>query len=162
MDVTWPLPKQKTDPWFGNPSAFWSGKESAAEDTRLPSKKDRSNQDYFEPSDRLKRADASLDALSSLYTVPVRSTVESFLMHRRKLRTLLFAAYPRLVRIFPDAKLELRLIEDMEDNLGRLRVSIAAQNRNNARQALDLFEEEWWLDHVQDSGGLLDFTLRRG
>jgi hypothetical protein len=110
---------------------------------------------------RTNQLNGAFGVLAGLYAVPNTTAVHTFLVHRRTLRELLFDAYPRIKKIFGErVNAELRLIEDMEDNLERLRVSIVT-NRGDARQALERFDEEWWLDHVQFSEGLLNFTLRR-
>jgi len=109
----------------------------------------------------MNQSNGAFEVLAGLYAIPNTTAVRTFLVHRRPLRELLFGAYPRIKRIFGvRVKAELRLIEDMEDDLERLRVSIVS-NREDARQALERFDEEWWLDHVQDAEGLLDFTVRR-
>jgi hypothetical protein len=146
---------------LGDLGAFWPGRRTSPE---TPSTKDagRTNETSVrEATAGPPNANWAVDVLSNLYTVPVRSTVEAFLVHRRPLRTLLFDAYPRLIKIFgSDAKLELRLIEDMEDDVCRIRVSIRS-GRDDARPKLERFDEEWWLDHIQNSDGLLNFVLRR-
>jgi len=111
--------------------------------------------------DMHQQANGAFDVLAGLYEVPNGRAVRRFLVRRRPLRGLLFDAYPRIMKIFGErVNTELKLIEDMDDNLERLRVSIVS-NRDDARQALERFDEEWWLDHVQRAEGLLDFVLRR-
>jgi|SRR5882762_2277094 len=110
---------------------------------------------------RADREDGIFNALSSFYTILDPAVVRTFLTDHRKLRSFLFSALPKIKESFGNpVTTELRLIEDMEDNLLRLRVSIIS-SRLDARQALEQFDENWWLDQVQNAEGLLDFTLRR-
>jgi hypothetical protein len=159
------FPYAAPEPLVGSLDAFpLVGKRPLAEDLDSEAgSKVGSHQKYSAPprTSNVEQVNGSIDVLSSLYTIPVRSDIAAFLVRRRPLRTLLFDAYPKLVNIFGSGtKFELRVIEDMEEDSARLRVSINSR-RDNARQALEQFDEEWWLDHVQHSEGLLNFVLRR-
>jgi hypothetical protein len=107
------------------------------------------------------RQDNIFDVLSSFYSIGNPATVQRFLTEHRNLRSILFRALPKIVDNFGrNVKAELRLIDDMEDDLQRVRVSILSDNQD-AREALERFDEAWWLDNVQSTEGLLDFALRR-
>jgi hypothetical protein len=106
------------------------------------------------------QSNGAFEVLASLYTIPNAAGVNKFLRHHRPLRGLLFDALPKIKSQFGNTvRPELLLIEDMEDDLQRLRVTITS-NRGDASQALERFDEDWWLDHIQFSQGLLNFTLR--
>lgn len=150
VTAAWNFPSKETRTRLGGLDAFWI--ERDPEDT--PEK----TSDFTRP----KEVNGAFAVLSGLYSIPHTSPVQNFLVHRRAVRELLFSAFPHIKKIFGEAtKAELRLIQGMDNNDSeRLRVTIIS-DRENARQGLEQFDEEWWLDHVQNSDGLLNFVLRR-
>jgi len=106
------------------------------------------------------QANSSFEVLASVYSIPDESGTRSFLTHHRDIASLLFGALPNIKTYFGEsARAEVRLIEDMEDNLKRLRVTVTSKSKD-ASDALDKFDEEWWLDNIQFSKGLLSFSLK--
>jgi len=152
MDVEWPSTEAP-------PENQYEPREPVAPSKPSQTIQQLEERQSFHPKQR--QINGAFDVLAGLYRVSDAKAVNRFLIHRRFVRELLFEAYPRIKRVFGErVHAELRLVEDMEDNLERLRVNIIS-NDAQARLALEQFDEEWWLDRVQDSEGLLDFTLKR-
>jgi hypothetical protein len=102
----------------------------------------------------------NVESLATLYSIKDVVAVECFLRAHRFLVGLLFSAFPRINRVFgTGVGKELDLLEDPDDNSSSLIVHIITNNPN-AYQTLESFDEEWWLDHVGKSAGLLNFAIR--
>jgi len=107
------------------------------------------------------RLSASFDALTSLYSVRNPLAVERFLSIHHPLRSLLFSAFAKISAIFGvGVRTELELVEDPDDQLLSLMVSIICE-RTNAGESLVRFDETWWLDHINLAEGLLNITVRK-
>jgi hypothetical protein len=106
-----------------------------------------------------KRSNAKFAILSGFYTVRNPVAVQDFLVGRRPLLDLLFAALPKVKETWgADAKTELELLHDPEDDSSSLVVHVSS-NHPNAYAALDHFDEQWWLNHIGESEGLLNFSV---
>jgi len=106
-----------------------------------------------------KRSNAKFAILSGFYTVRNPIAVQEFLLDRRPLFDLLFAALPKVKETWGgDAKTELELLQDPEDESSSLVVHVLS-NHPNTYAALDHFDEQWWLNHIGESEGLLNFSV---
>jgi len=106
------------------------------------------------------RADARFEILSGFYTVRDPINVRHFLMRRPALVTLLFEALPKVKEAWGrDAKTELELLEDPEDDSSSLVVRVES-NDPDPYTALDRFDEQWWLAKAGSSDGLLNFAVQ--
>ena len=102
----------------------------------------------------------SFDMLASFYSVPTPIAVTNFLNEHKQLPKLLFSAFPRIKSAWGiQAKPELDVVNDPEGGVSIMTVRLNSE-LPNAYQALDRFDEEWWLDHIAEAEGLLNFTLR--
>lgn len=98
----------------------------------------------------------SFSTLTSFYSVTTPMAVESFLQEHKQLPKLLFSAFPRIKSVWgAHANPELTVVDDPEGGFPMLTVRL----NSNAYEALDRFDEEWWLDHIGEAEGLLNFTL---
>jgi hypothetical protein len=105
------------------------------------------------------RSEANFSVLSEFYSVRNPSAVRHFLVGRRPLFDLLFAALPKVKETWGrDAKSELELLHDPEDDSDSLVVHVLS-NHPDAYAALDRFDEQWWLGHISASEGLLNFSV---
>jgi hypothetical protein len=101
----------------------------------------------------------SFGTLAAFYSVESPIAVEKFLQNHTQLVALLFSAFPRLKSTWgAEIKPELTLLEDPEGGYPVLMVRLIS-NRADAYEALDRFDDEWWLDHIRDAEGLLNFSL---
>jgi hypothetical protein len=106
-----------------------------------------------------KRSDAKFSILSGFYSVRNPSAVQDFLANRRPLVDLLFAALPKVKETWGgDAKTVLELLHDPEDDSSSLVVHVLSSHPNKYA-ALDHFDEQWWLNHIGESEGLLNFSV---
>ena len=106
-----------------------------------------------------KRSNAQFAILSGFYTVRNPVAVQDFLVDRRPLLDLLFAALPKVKETWgADARTELELLHDPEDDSSSLVVHVLS-NHQNAYAALDHFDEQWWLNRIGESEGLLNFSV---
>lgn len=102
----------------------------------------------------------SFGTLAAFYSVESPIAVERFLREHTQLVGLLFSAFPRIKWSWgAEIKPELTLLEDQEGGFPMLMVRLAS-NRTDAYEALERFDDEWWLDHIRDAEGLLNFSLR--
>ncbi len=102
----------------------------------------------------------SFDTLASFYSVSTPIAVADFLSEHKQLLKLLFSAFPRIKSIWgAQAKLELEVVDDLEGGLPIMTVRVTS-TLPDAYRALDRFDEEWWLDHIAEAEGFLNFTLR--
>lgn len=101
----------------------------------------------------------SFDTLAAFYSVESPIAIENFLQEHTQLVGLLFSAFPRIKSTWgAEIKPEITLLEDQEDGYPVLMVRLIS-NRADAYEALDRFDDEWWLDHIRDAEGLLNFSL---
>jgi hypothetical protein len=108
---------------------------------------------------QMKRSNAKFAILSGFYTVRNPIAVQEFLVERKPLFDLLFAALPKVKETWgSDAKTELELLHDPEDDSSSLVVHVLSTHPN-AYAALDHFDEDWWLNHIGESEGLLNFSV---
>jgi hypothetical protein len=102
----------------------------------------------------------SFDTLIAFYSVSSPSAVENFLNSHHQLVALLFSAFPRIKMTWgAEVKPELTLVDDQEGGYPVLMVRLSS-NMAGAYEALDRFDDEWWLDHIGEAEGLLNFSLR--
>jgi hypothetical protein len=105
------------------------------------------------------RSSAKFAILSGFYTVRNPTAVQEFLVARRPLFDLLFAALPKVKEVWgTDARTELELLYDPEDDSSSLVVHVLS-NHPNTYAALDHFDEQWWLSRIGESEGLLNFSV---
>jgi hypothetical protein len=96
--------------------------------------------------------------LTSFYSIRTPIAVEQFLREHKFLLSLLFAAFPR-INFALTCEPELSLVDDPEGGITILLVRLRSA-RPDAYEALSRFDNEWWLDHIRDAHGLLNFVLR--
>jgi hypothetical protein len=95
----------------------------------------------------------------AFYSVRSPIAVENFLSQHTNLLPLLFSAFPRINSAWgAESRPTLSVVEDPEGGFPMLIVRIATREPN-AYEALDRFDEEWWLDHISEADGLLNFSL---
>ena len=101
----------------------------------------------------------SFPTLAAFYCVANPIAVENFLRTHTKLLPLLFSAFPRIKFYWGvDTQPALTIVDDPEGGLSVLIVRLSS-NMPDAYGALDRFDEEWWLDHIREAKGLLNFSL---
>jgi len=106
-----------------------------------------------------KRSNDKFAILSGFYTIRNPIAVHEFLLNRKPVFDLLFAALPKVKEAWGgEAKTELELLQDPEDESASLVVHVLS-NHPNTYAALDQFDEQWWLNHIGESEGLLNFSV---
>jgi len=102
----------------------------------------------------------SFDTLVSFYSVSTPIAVADFLNEHKQLPKLLFSAFPRIKSFWgAQVKPELEVVDDPEGGFPIMTVRVTS-TLPDAYKALDRFDEEWWLDHIAEAEGFLNFTLR--
>ena len=98
--------------------------------------------------------------LAAFYAIATPIAIDNFLQRHTQVLGLLFSAFPRIKAAWGDeAEAELAVVEDPEGGFPLLMVRIISDNPD-AYEALEKFDEEWWLDNIRDAEGLLNFSLR--
>jgi len=111
------------------------------------------------PPDAVETGLRSFPTLAAFYSVPRPIAIESFLQKNQQLVGLLFSAFPKIRANWgTEIKPELNIVDDPDGGFPILMVRLTS-NMPDAYEALDRFDEEWWLDHIKDAEGLLNFSL---
>jgi hypothetical protein len=93
--------------------------------------------------------DENLHELKRAYVFPADSSVENFLADHPALPSVLLAAEPHLKESFgPDSIFNLEVSTDDDDSKMLYSVVIWNKTVQAAVDALERFEERWWLDHM--------------
>ena len=102
----------------------------------------------------------SFATLEAVYSVPSPIAIETLLQNHAQLTGLLFSAFPRIKATWgAEAKPELNLVDHPDGGSPLLMVRIIS-SAPNTYEALDRFDEDWWLDHIRNAEGLLNFSPR--
>ena len=105
--------------------------------------------------------DQDLVELRKSYGFPANDSVLKFLENHRAVSAVLLAAAPRLREYFRrDSILNLEVSTDEDESQTLYAVIIWHESVHTAAQALDQFEENWWLDQMTPNTTDLAFTYR--
>jgi len=105
--------------------------------------------------------DQDLVDLQKSYGFPSNDSVVKFLANHRAVSSVLLAAAPRLKEYFGhDSILNLEVSTDEDESQTLYAVTIWHENVHTAAEALDRFEENWWLDHMTPNTTDLAFTYK--
>ena len=105
--------------------------------------------------------DQDLVDLQKSYGFPANDSVVKFLANHRAVSSALLAAAPRLKEYFGhDSILNLEVSTDEDESQTLYAVTIWHENAHTAAEALDRFEENWWLDHMTPNTTDLAFTYK--
>ena len=106
------------------------------------------------------RSTTRFEILSGFYNISNLMAVQEFLQHNPALVKLLFEALPKVKEAWgPETSSTLEVLEDPEDESLSLVVRISSKNPE-PYEALDSFDEQWWLGKVALSDGLLNFSIQ--
>lgn len=103
-----------------------------------------------------------LPGLEDLYTFRNSVAVRHFLLCHPHLIDLLFEAYPHLARCFgPNPQVALEVVQDPEvaDWTQLVAYILTSLPVNQALDRLDRFDDEWFLDQVDQVDDLFNFNL---
>jgi hypothetical protein len=101
-----------------------------------------------------------IDKIRSLYVMRDEASVSDFLRRHRRLPALLADAEPHLRQFFKDSVLSLRTTTD-EHGWEMLYALVQwAGEPDDALNALDAFDDAWWLANSYPAGSSLTFTYR--
>jgi len=102
---------------------------------------------------------SALATLEQAYVLEDRSAIPAFIERNRLLELLLEAREP-LASAFGEATVKkLILVEDDEGFVTLFCSVLVPGSSDEARRALDLFDESWWLAHSHQAGGKLNFDF---
>jgi hypothetical protein len=105
------------------------------------------------------RQDSTLEALEQAYVLEDRSAIHAFIKRNRLLELLLVAQEP-LTSAFGEATVKkLTLVEDGEGFVTLFCFVLVPGGLDEARRALNSFDESWWLAHSHEAGGKLNFDF---
>ena len=105
------------------------------------------------------RQDSVLEALEQAYVIEDRSAIPAFIKRNRLLELLLAAREP-LTSAFGEATVKkLTLVEDDEGFVTLFCSVLVPGSSDEARRALDSFDESWWLARSGQAGGKLNFDF---
>jgi len=100
-----------------------------------------------------------LSAVEQAYVLDDRSDIPAFIRRNRLLELLLEAREP-LTSAFGEATVKkLTLVEDDEGFITLFCLVLAPGSLDEAKGALNLFDERWWLAHSQQADGKLNFDF---
>ena len=103
--------------------------------------------------------DALLSEVRRGYVFPANSSVTTFLAEHRTLPPLLLEAAPRLKACFgAQAVFALRAPIDDSGSQTLYVVAIWPGNVREVREALEKFDDAWWIQHSREASGYLTFT----
>lgn len=102
-----------------------------------------------------------LDQLKTLYVFPPGNALDVFLANHRSLVTVLRDAVNPLKDAFGAKSIfRLELSIDDDDSTMLYGVAVCHSTVREAAEALDRFEEDWWLDHMTRDTVDLAFTYK--
>jgi hypothetical protein len=105
------------------------------------------------------RQNSTLEALEQAYVLEDRSAIPAFIKGNRLLELLLVAQEP-LTSAFGEATVKkLTLVEDDEGFVTLFCFVLVPGGLDEARSALNSFDESWWLAHSHEAGGKLNFDF---
>lgn len=105
------------------------------------------------------RRDSTLKTLEKAYVLEDRSAIPPFARRNRLLELLLEAREP-LTSAFGEAAVKkLTLVEDDEGFVSLFCSVLVPGSSDDARRALDSFDNSWWLAHSHEAGGKLNFDF---
>jgi len=104
-------------------------------------------------------ADPAPRTLDQAYVLEDRTAIPEFIKRNRLLELLLEARGP-LVSAFGEAAVKkLTLVEDDEGFVTLFCLVMVPGDLDEARGALNSFDETWWLPHSHEAGGKLNFDF---
>jgi hypothetical protein len=101
---------------------------------------------------------AAIGEVAKLYRTPKDASVATFLRENSTIPQLLLQAAPRLKKYFGDAALTLRAPVDEDGSQTLYAVVLWPGDVTEVRQALDKFDDNWWLAKSGPDAGSLSFT----
>jgi hypothetical protein len=103
--------------------------------------------------------DADLREVGQRYVLPPDSSVITFLTKHRTLPPILLEAVPHLEACFgAHAVFTLRAPIDDSGSQTLYAVAIWPGNLREVREALEKFDDTWWIHHSREASGYLTFT----
>jgi hypothetical protein len=109
--------------------------------------------------DSQRRTHEDIDNLKKSYVFPADNAVDIFLANHRALPPVLLAAASHLEDSFgPETIFNLEVSTDDDDSQTLYAVAVWHDTVQTAVEALERFEENWWLDHMTPSTKDLAFT----
>jgi hypothetical protein len=100
-----------------------------------------------------------LDCLKKVYGFPADDSVSVFLTHHPFVRAVLHEALPHLKEFFgPENIFNLELSREEDGSQTLYAIAVWHNSVKSAAQALAVFEENWWLDHMTSGNAELAFT----
>ena len=104
-------------------------------------------------------AGSALGTLKEAYVLEDRSAIPAFITRNRLLELLLEARGPLTSSFGEAAVKKLTLVEDDEGFVTLFCLILVPDGMEEARQALDSFDESWWLARSGQVGGKLNFDF---
>ena len=105
--------------------------------------------------------DQDLAELRKCYGFPANDSVANFLANHRAITAVLISATPLLREYFGhDSVLNLEVSTDEDESQTLYAIIVWHEDVHTAAEALDQFEENWWLDHMSPSTTDLAFTYK--
>ncbi|HEX5484250.1 MAG TPA: hypothetical protein VFZ08_16655 [Terriglobia bacterium] len=103
--------------------------------------------------------DSALSGLDEVYVIDNRSAVAAFIK-RNRLLGLLIEAWEPLSAAFGETTVnKLTLVEDDEGFTTLFCLVLFPGGLDEAKRALDLFDESWWLAHAHEGAGRVNFDF---
>lgn len=103
--------------------------------------------------------DSALSGLDEAYVIDDRSAVATFIKRNRLLGLLTQAREPLSAAFGETTVNKLTLVEDDEGFTTLFCFVLFPGSLNEAKRALDLFDESWWLAHVHEGAGRVNFDF---
>ncbi len=104
-------------------------------------------------------AGSTLRTLEQAYVLEDRSAIPAFIERNRLLELLLAAREPLSSAFGEGTMKKLTLVEDDEGFVTLFCYVLVPGGLEEARRALDSFDESWWLAHSHEAGGKLNFDF---
>lgn len=103
--------------------------------------------------------DSSLGGLEQAYVLEDRSGIAAFIKRNRLLELLIEARGPLAAAFGESAVKKLALVEDDEGFITLFCLILIPGSSDEARRALNSFDETWWLARSGQVGGKLNFDF---
>jgi hypothetical protein len=101
---------------------------------------------------------AGVDEVAELYRMPDDASVTQFLKENHAASPLLILAAPKLRKHFGDAAVALRALMDEDGSQTLYAVVLWPGDVDGVRQALDRFDDAWWIASSGAAACGLTFT----
>lgn len=107
-----------------------------------------------------KEFDAAIETLRAMYMFSDHDEIDRYLRSNRTVAPVLIEAFPYMVRAFNGSPMLLDVTNDEGPAETINALALWWGRREEARSALQSFDDLWWLDNIRKGGGKIVFDYQ--